>query len=152
MRKTQEAYLKHTQRSGATSLRDGGRDDPDAERVARAGKNRLLKERSTRTAAMESTLGDSRPRPRRLQQGHGHSRRVQQLAPGDRPAMLGLSPCGARSALARWRYYHDIGKLGHPRRDSSSSPSSLTDEEWVIMGEPTRAEGASIINRLRLPE
>jgi diguanylate cyclase (GGDEF)-like protein/putative nucleotidyltransferase with HDIG domain len=137
MRKTQEAYLKHTQRS-AHKLREAA-ETIQTQNVSLEQANRLLKERST--AAMESLSATVDARDAYTA---GHSRRVQQLglAIGRE---LGLSHAELE-LLGHAALFHDIGKLGIPDA-ILLKPSSLTDEEWVIMASHA-AEGASIINRL----
>src|SRR3954463_1688057 len=137
MRKTQEAYLKHTQRS-AHKLREAA-ETIQTQNVSLEQANRLLKERST--AAMESLSATVDARDAYTA---GHSRRVQQLslAVGRE---LGLSR-EELELLGHAALFHDIGKLGIP--DSILlKPGALTDEEWVIMASHAE-EGASIINRL----
>jgi putative nucleotidyltransferase with HDIG domain len=137
MRKTQEAYLKHTQRS-AQKLRAAA-ETIQTQNVSLEQANRLLKERST--AAMESLSATVDARDAYTA---GHSRRVQQLALAI-GRELDLSQAELE-LLGHAALFHDIGKLGIP--DSILlKPSSLTDEEWVIMASHA-AEGASIINRL----
>src|SRR5439155_1182052 len=77
MRKTQEAYLRHTQRS-AQKLRQAA-ETIQSQNVSLEQANRLLKERST--AAMESLSATVDARDAYTA---GHSRRVQQLALGAR--------------------------------------------------------------------
>ncbi len=137
MRKTQEAYLKHTQRS-AHKLREAA-ETIQTQNVSLEQANRLLKERST--AAMESLSATVDARDAYTA---GHSRRVQQLALAI-GRELGLSQ-PEQDLLGHAALFHDIGKLGIPDA-ILLKPSSLTDEEWVIMASHA-AEGASIINRL----
>jgi diguanylate cyclase (GGDEF)-like protein/putative nucleotidyltransferase with HDIG domain len=137
MRKTQEAYLKHTQRS-AHKLREAA-ETIQTQNVSLEQANRLLKERST--AAMESLSATVDARDAYTA---GHSRRVQQLALAI-GRELGLSHAELE-LLGHAALFHDIGKLGIPDA-ILLKPSSLTDEEWVIMASHA-AEGASIINRL----
>jgi diguanylate cyclase (GGDEF)-like protein/putative nucleotidyltransferase with HDIG domain len=137
MRKTQEAYLKHTQRS-AQKLRAAA-ETIQTQNVSLEHANRLLKERST--AAMESLSATVDARDAYTA---GHSRRVQQLALAI-GRELDLSHAELE-LLGHAALFHDIGKLGMP--DSILlKPSSLTDDEWTIMASHA-AEGASIINRL----
>src|SRR3954469_6945602 len=137
MRKTQEAYLKHTQRS-AHKLRAAA-ETIQSQNVSLEQANKLLKERST--AAMES-LSATVDAP--AASTAGHSRRVQQLALAI-GRELALSQAELE-LLGHAALFHDIGKLGIP--DSILlKPSSLTDEEWEVMASHA-AEGASIINRL----
>jgi putative nucleotidyltransferase with HDIG domain len=137
MRKTQEAYLKHTQRS-AHKLREAA-ETIQMQNVSLEQANRLLKERST--AAMESLSATVDARDAYTA---GHSRRVQQLALAI-GRELDLSHAELE-LLGHAALFHDIGKLGIPDA-ILLKPSSLTDEEWVIMASHA-AEGASIINRL----
>jgi diguanylate cyclase (GGDEF)-like protein/putative nucleotidyltransferase with HDIG domain len=137
MRKTQEAYLKHTQRS-AHKLREAA-ETIQSQNVSLEQANRLLKERST--AAMESLSATVDARDAYTA---GHSRRVQQLALAI-GRELALSQAELE-LLGHAALFHDIGKLGIPDA-ILLKPSSLTDEEWEIMGSHA-AEGASIINRL----
>ncbi|HEV8460978.1 MAG TPA: diguanylate cyclase [Gaiellaceae bacterium] len=137
MRKTQEAYLKHTQRS-AHKLRAAA-ETIQSQNVSLEQANKLLKERST--AAMESLSATVDARDAYTA---GHSRRVQQLALAV-GRELGLSQAELE-LLGHAALFHDIGKLGIPDL-ILLKPSALTDEEWVVMASHA-AEGASIINRL----
>ena len=137
MRKTQEAYLKHTQRS-AHKLREAA-ETIQTQNVSLEQANRLLKERST--AAMESLSATVDARDAYTA---GHSRRVQQLALAI-GRELALSHAELE-LLGHAALFHDIGKLGIPDA-ILLKPSSLTDAEWEIMASHA-AEGASIINRL----
>jgi diguanylate cyclase (GGDEF)-like protein/putative nucleotidyltransferase with HDIG domain len=137
MRKTQEAYLKHTQRS-AHKLRQAA-ETIQTQNVSLEQANRLLKERST--AAMESLSATVDARDAYTA---GHSRRVQQLALAI-GRELGLSQAELE-LLGHAALFHDIGKLGIPDA-ILLKPSGLTDDEWVIMASHAE-EGASIINRL----
>jgi diguanylate cyclase (GGDEF)-like protein/putative nucleotidyltransferase with HDIG domain len=137
MRKTQEAYLKHTQRS-AHKLREAA-ETIQTQNVSLEQANRLLKERST--AAMESLSATVDARDAYTA---GHSRRVQQLALAV-GRELDLSHAELE-LLGHAALFHDIGKLGIPDA-ILLKPSSLTDAEWEIMASHA-AEGASIINRL----
>jgi putative nucleotidyltransferase with HDIG domain len=137
MRKTQEAYLKHTQRS-AQKLRAAA-ETIQSQNVSLEQANRLLKERST--AAMESLSATVDARDAYTA---GHSRRVQQLALAV-GREIGLSQTELE-LLGHAALFHDIGKLGIP--DSILlKPHALTDDEWVVMASHAE-EGASIINRL----
>ncbi len=137
MRKTQEAYLKHTQRS-AQQLRAAA-ETIQTQNVSLEHANKLLKERST--AAMESLSATVDARDAYTA---GHSRRVQELALAI-GRELDLSHAELE-LLGHAALFHDIGKLGMP--DSILlKPSSLTEEEWTIMASHA-VEGASIINRL----
>jgi len=137
MRKTQESYLKHTQRS-AQKLRAAA-ETIQTQNVSLEQANRLLKERST--AAMESLSATVDARDSYTA---GHSRRVQQLALAI-GRELELSHAELE-LLGHAALFHDIGKLGIPDA-ILLKPGSLTDEEWTIMASHA-AEGASIINRL----
>ena len=137
MRKTQEAYLRHTQRS-AQKLRQAA-ETIQTQNVSLEQANRLLKERST--AAMESLSATVDARDAYTA---GHSRRVQQLALAV-GRELGLSQAELE-LLGHAALFHDIGKLAVP--DSVLlKPSKLTDEEWALMQRHAE-EGAHIINRL----
>ena len=137
MRKTQEAYLTHTQRS-AQKLRAAA-ETIQTQNVSLEQANRLLKERST--AAMESLSATVDARDAYTA---GHSRRVQQLALAI-GRELDLSHAELE-LLGHAALFHDIGKLGIPDA-ILLKPASLTDGEWTIMASHA-AEGASIINRL----
>src|SRR4051812_18750618 len=137
MRKTQEAYLKHTQRS-AHKLREAA-ETIQSQNVSLEQANKLLKERST--AAMESLSATVDARDAYTA---GHSRRVQQLALAV-GRELGLSQAELE-LLGHAALFHDIGKLGIPDA-ILLKPAALTDDEWVVMASHA-AEGASIINRL----
>ena len=137
MRKTQETYLQHTQRS-AHKLRDAA-ETIQSQNVSLENANRALKERSA--AAMESlsAMVDARDA-----YTAGHSRRVQSLALtiGGR---LGLSP--AELEVLGWAgLFHDIGKVAIPDA-ILLKPAGLTDEQWAVMTSHS-TEGASIISRL----
>ncbi len=137
MRKTQEAYLRHTQRS-AQKLREAA-ETIQTQNVSLEQANKLLKERST--AAMESLSATVDARDAYTA---GHSRRVQQLALAI-GRELGLSQAELE-LLGHAALFHDIGKLAIPDA-ILLKPSSLTDEEWVLMAKHAE-EGAHIINRL----
>src|SRR5581483_4361858 len=137
MRKTQAAYLRHTQRS-ALKLRVAAETIQNQNALLERA-NRLLRERST--AAMESLSATVDARDAYTA---GHSRRVQQLALAI-GRQLGLSQ-PELELLGHAALFHDIGKLAVPDA-ILLKPASLTDEEWALMC--THAEeGASIINRL----
>src|SRR6185437_15343261 len=137
IRTTQEAYLKHTQRS-AEKLREAA-ETIQTQNVSLEEANRLLKERST--AAMESLSATVDARDAYTA---GHSRRVQQLSLAI-GREVGLSQ-PELELLGHAALFHDIGKLAVPDA-ILLKPASLTDEEWALMC--THAEeGASIINRL----
>ncbi|HEY7017950.1 MAG TPA: diguanylate cyclase, partial [Gaiellaceae bacterium] len=105
MRKTQEAYLRHTQRS-AQKLRAAA-ETIQTQNVSLEHANRLLKERST--AAMESLSATVDARDAYTA---GHSRRVQQLALAI-GRELGLSQAEL-DLLGHAALFHDIGKLAIP--------------------------------------
>ncbi|TML24351.1 MAG: diguanylate cyclase [Actinobacteria bacterium] len=137
MRKTQEAYLKHTQRS-AQKLRQAA-ETSQTQNVSLELANKLLKERST--AAMESLSATVDARDSYTA---GHSRRVQQLALAI-GRELGLSQAEL-DLLGHAALFHDIGKLAIP--DSILlKPASLTQDEWALMQRHAE-EGARIIDRL----
>jgi diguanylate cyclase (GGDEF)-like protein/putative nucleotidyltransferase with HDIG domain len=137
MRKTQEAYLKHTQRS-AQKLRQAA-ETIQTQNVSLEQANRLLKERST--AAMESLSATVDARDSYTA---GHSRRVQQLALAI-GRELGLSQ-PELDLLGHAALFHDIGKLAIPDA-ILLKPASLTPDEWSLMQRHAE-EGARIIDRL----
>ncbi|HEV8601891.1 MAG TPA: diguanylate cyclase [Gaiellaceae bacterium] len=137
MRKTQEAYLRHTQRS-AQKLRRAA-ETIQTQNVSLEQANRLLKERST--AAMESLSATVDARDAYTA---GHSRRVQQLALAI-GRELGLSQAEL-DLLGHAALFHDIGKLAVPDA-ILLKPAVLTDEEWALMQRHSD-EGARIIDRL----
>src|SRR5437764_4787724 len=137
MRKTQEAYLKHTQKS-AQKLRQAA-DTIQSQNVSLERANRLLRERST--AAMESLSATVDARDSYTA---GHSRRVQQLGLGIGREM-GLSQAEL-DLLGHAALFHDIGKLAIPDA-ILLKPASLTGEEWALM-QRHADEGARIIDRL----
>jgi diguanylate cyclase (GGDEF)-like protein/putative nucleotidyltransferase with HDIG domain len=137
MRKTQEAYLRHTQKS-AQKLREAA-ETIQTQNVSLEQANRLLKERST--AAMESLSATVDARDAYTA---GHSRRVQQLALAI-GRELGLSQAEL-DLLGHAALFHDIGKLAIPDA-ILLKPASLTDAEWSLM-QKHADEGARIIDRL----
>src|SRR3954454_10835651 len=137
MRKTQEAYLRHTQRS-AQKLRAAA-ETIQTQNVSLEHANRLLKERST--AAMESLSATVDARDAYTA---GHSRRVQQLALAI-GRELGLSQAEL-DLLGHAALFHDIGKLAVPDA-ILLKPATLTEEEWSLM-QRHADEGARIIDRL----
>ena len=137
MRKTQEAYLTHQQRS-AKKLREAA-ETIQTQNVSLEQANRLLKERST--AAMESLSATVDARDSYTA---GHSRRVQQLALAI-GRELGLSQAEL-DLLGHAALFHDIGKLAIPDA-ILLKPASLTTEEWALMKRHAE-EGARIIDRL----
>ncbi len=137
MRKTQEAYLTHQQRS-AKKLRAAA-ETIQSQNVSLEQANRLLRERST--AAMESLSATVDARDSYTA---GHSRRVQQLALAIGKE-LGLSQAEL-DLLGHAALFHDIGKLAIPDA-ILLKPASLTSEEWALMQRHAE-EGARIIDRL----
>jgi diguanylate cyclase (GGDEF)-like protein/putative nucleotidyltransferase with HDIG domain len=137
MRKTQEAYLRHTQRS-AQKLRAAA-ETIQNQNVSLEQANRLLRERST--AAMESLSATVDARDAYTA---GHSRRVQQLALAI-GRELGLSQTEL-DLLGHAALFHDIGKLAVPDA-ILLKPAVLTDDEWTLMQRHSD-EGARIIDRL----
>jgi diguanylate cyclase (GGDEF)-like protein/putative nucleotidyltransferase with HDIG domain len=137
MRKTQETYLVHTQRS-AQKLRAAA-ETIQEQNVSLEQANKLLKERST--AAMESLSATVDARDSYTA---GHSRRVQQLALAI-GRELGLSQAEL-DLLGHAALFHDIGKLAIPDA-ILLKPASLTAEEWALM-QRHADEGARIIDRL----
>jgi diguanylate cyclase (GGDEF)-like protein/putative nucleotidyltransferase with HDIG domain len=137
MRKTQEAYLRHTQRS-AQKLRQAA-ETIQTQNVSLEHANKLLRERST--AAMESLSATVDARDAYTA---GHSRRVQQLALAI-GRELGLSQAEL-DLLGHAALFHDIGKLAIPDA-ILLKPASLTPEEWDLMQRHAE-EGARIIDRL----
>jgi diguanylate cyclase (GGDEF)-like protein/putative nucleotidyltransferase with HDIG domain len=137
IRKTQEAYLAHTQRA-AQKLRAAA-ETIHRQNVSLEQANRLLRERST--AAMESLSATVDARDSYTA---GHSRRVQQLALAI-GRELGLSQAEL-DLLGHAALFHDIGKLAIPDA-VLLKPASLTSDEWTLMRQHA-AEGARIIDRL----
>ena len=137
MRKTQETYLRHTERS-TKKLRQAA-ETIQTQNVSLEQVNRQLKERST--AAMESLSATVDARD---EYTAGHSRRVQEIALAI-GRELNLSSIELE-LLGHAALFHDIGKLAVPDA-ILLKPASLTDEEWALMTKHA-AEGASIINRL----
>jgi diguanylate cyclase (GGDEF)-like protein/putative nucleotidyltransferase with HDIG domain len=137
MRKTQESYLKHTQKS-ALKLREAA-ETIQSQNVSLEQANRALRERSTQAMESLSATVDARD-----SYTAGHSRRVQQLSLA-LGRELGLSQAEL-DLLGHAALFHDIGKLAIP--DSILlKPASLTPEEWGIM-QGHAEEGARIIDRL----
>ena len=137
MRKTQEAYLRHTQKS-AQKLRQAA-ETIQTQNVSLEQANRLLKERST--AAMESLSATVDARDAYTA---GHSRRVQELALAI-GRELGLSQAEL-DLLGHAALFHDIGKLAVPDA-VLLKPAVLTNDEWSLM-QRHADEGARIIDRL----
>jgi diguanylate cyclase (GGDEF)-like protein/putative nucleotidyltransferase with HDIG domain len=137
MRKTQESYLKHTQKS-ALKLREAA-ETIQSQNVSLEQANKALRERSTQAMESLSATVDARD-----SYTAGHSRRVQQLSLA-LGRELGLSQAEL-DLLGHAALFHDIGKLAIP--DSILlKPASLTPEEWAIM-QGHAEEGARIIDRL----
>jgi diguanylate cyclase (GGDEF)-like protein/putative nucleotidyltransferase with HDIG domain len=137
MRKTQEAYLRHTQKS-AHKLREAA-ETIQNQNVSLERANKLLKERST--AAMESLSATVDARDAYTA---GHSRRVQQLALAiGRELKLSQAEL---DLLGHAALFHDIGKLAVPDA-ILLKPAVLTEEEWTLMQRHSD-EGARIIDRL----
>jgi diguanylate cyclase (GGDEF)-like protein/putative nucleotidyltransferase with HDIG domain len=137
MRETQEAYVRHTERS-SKKLRQAA-ETIQSQNVSLERANRLLKERST--AAMESLSATVDARDAYTA---GHSRRVQTLALSI-GRELGLSQTELE-VVGQAALFHDIGKLAIPDA-ILLKPDHLTDAEWALM-QSHAEEGASIINRL----
>jgi diguanylate cyclase (GGDEF)-like protein/putative nucleotidyltransferase with HDIG domain len=137
MRKTQEAYLRHTRKS-AQKLRAAA-ETIQRQNVSLEKANRLLRERST--AAMESLSATVDARDAYTA---GHSRRVQELALAI-GRELGLSKAEL-DLLGHAALFHDIGKLAVPDA-ILLKPATLTHEEWDLM-QRHADEGARIIDRL----
>jgi diguanylate cyclase (GGDEF)-like protein/putative nucleotidyltransferase with HDIG domain len=137
MRKTQEAYLRHTRKS-AQKLREAAETIQD-QNVSLEQANRLLRERST--AAMESLSATVDARDAYTA---GHSRRVQELALAI-GRELGLSKAEL-DLLGHAALFHDIGKLAVPDA-ILLKPETLTHAEWDLM-QGHAEEGARIIDRL----
>ena len=137
MRKTQEDYLGHAQKS-AHKLRQAA-ETIQKQNLSLEQANRLLRERST--AAMESLSATVDARDSYTA---GHSRRVQQLALAI-GREIGFSQAEL-NILGQAALFHDIGKLAVP--DSVLlKPSELNDYEWELMRRHAD-EGARIIERL----
>src|SRR5438034_1002320 len=137
MRRTQEAYLRHTHRS-AQKLRQAAQTIQN-QNVSLEHANKLLRERST--AAMESLSATVDARDAYTA---GHSRRVQQIALAV-GRELGLSQAEL-DLLGHAALFHDIGKLAVPDA-ILLKPASLTQDEWSLMQRHAE-EGARIIDRL----
>ena len=137
MRKTQEAYLRHTRKS-AQKLRQAA-ETIQEQNVSLEKANRLLRERST--AAMESLSATVDARDAYTA---GHSRRVQELALAI-GRELGLSKAEL-DLLGHAALFHDIGKLAVPDA-ILLKPATLTHDEWDLMQRHAE-EGARIIDRL----
>jgi diguanylate cyclase (GGDEF)-like protein/putative nucleotidyltransferase with HDIG domain len=137
MRKTQEAYLRHTDHS-SQRLRAAA-ETIRAQNASLERANELLRERST--AAMESLSATVDARDSYTA---GHARRVRELALA-LGRELGLSQAEL-GLLDRAALFHDIGKLAVPDA-ILLKPGPLTPKEWEAM-ESHAVEGARIIERL----
>jgi putative nucleotidyltransferase with HDIG domain len=137
MRETQEAYVRHTERS-SKKLRQAA-ETIQTQNVSLEQANRLLKERST--AAMESLSATVDARDAYTA---GHSRRVQQIALAI-ARQLGLSQTELE-IVGQAALFHDIGKLAISDAILLKA-DHLTEQEWKLMQRHAE-EGASIINRL----
>jgi putative nucleotidyltransferase with HDIG domain len=137
MRKTQENYLGHAQRS-AHKLRQAA-ETIQKQNLSLEQANRLLRQRST--AAMESLSATVDARDSYTA---GHSRRVQQLALAI-GREIGLSQAEL-DILGQAALFHDIGKLAVPDA-VLLKPARLNDYEWELMRRHAD-EGARIIERL----
>ncbi|MBV8258663.1 MAG: diguanylate cyclase [Actinobacteria bacterium] len=137
MRRTQEAYLRHTQRSSEKLTRAA--ETIRQQNLSLGEANRLLRERTT--AAMESLSATVDARDKYTA---GHARRVRELS-----LALGreLGLCQPElDLLDRAALFHDIGKLGVPDA-ILLKPGPLTPDEWDVM-QTHAEEGARIIERL----
>lgn len=137
MRRTQAAYLAHTQRS-VQKLREAAKTI-QSQNVSLEDANRLLKERST--AAMQSLAATVDARDAYTA---GHSRRVQQLALA-LGRELGLSDVEL-DLLGHAALFHDIGKLAIPDA-ILLKPTSLTADELALMQRHSE-DGARLVSRL----
>jgi diguanylate cyclase (GGDEF)-like protein/putative nucleotidyltransferase with HDIG domain len=137
MRKTQEDYLGHAQRS-AQKLRQAA-ETIQKQNLSLEQANQLLRQRST--AAMESLSATVDARDSYTA---GHSRRVQQLSLAI-GREIGLSQAEL-DILSQAALFHDIGKLAVPDA-VLLKPSELNDYEWELMRRHAD-EGARIIERL----
>jgi len=137
MRRTQAAYLAHTQRS-VRKLREAAKTI-QSQNVSLEDANRLLKERTT--AAMQSLAATVDARDSYTA---GHSRRVQQLALAI-GTELGLTDTEL-DLLGHAALFHDIGKLAIPDA-ILLKPTSLTPEELALMQRHAE-DGARLVARL----
>ena len=137
IRRTQEAYLDHTQGS-ARKLRKAA-ETIKKQNVSLAEANKLLRDRST--AAMESLSATVDARDSYTA---GHSRRVQKLALAIGRELKLSEP--ELDLLGHAALFHDIGKLAVPDA-ILLKPARLSLEEWGVMREHAD-EGARIIERL----
>ena len=134
MRKTQEAYLRHTQKS-AQKLRAAA-ETIQSQNVSLEQANRLLKERST--AAMESLSATVDARDAYTA---GHSRRVQQLALAI-GRELGSRRRSSTCSDTR-RSSTTSASSPCPTRSCSSRQSSPTTSGRSCSGTRTRARASS---------
>jgi diguanylate cyclase (GGDEF)-like protein/putative nucleotidyltransferase with HDIG domain len=137
MRRTQAAYLAHTQRS-VHKLREAA-ETIQSQNNSLEVANRLLIERST--AAMQSLAATVDARDSYTA---GHSRRVQQLALAI-GRQLGFSQAEL-DLLGHAALFHDIGKLAIPDA-ILLKPSSLTPDEFALMQRHSE-DGAQLVARL----
>ncbi|HKP17690.1 MAG TPA: diguanylate cyclase [Gaiellaceae bacterium] len=137
MRKTQAAYLAHTERS-SNQLREAA-ETIRTQNISLERANRLLRERST--AAMESLSATVDARDAYTA---GHSRRVQDLALAIGRELALSEP--ELDLLGHAALFHDIGKLAIPDA-ILMKPARLDTEEWRLM-RGHADEGARIIDRL----
>jgi diguanylate cyclase (GGDEF)-like protein/putative nucleotidyltransferase with HDIG domain len=137
MRRTQAAYLAHTQRS-VHKLREAA-ETIQSQNNSLEIANRLLKERST--AAMQSLAATVDARDSYTA---GHSRRVQQLALAV-GRELGLSQAEL-DLLGHAALFHDIGKLAIPDA-ILLKPAGLTPDEFALMQRHSE-DGAQLVARL----
>jgi diguanylate cyclase (GGDEF)-like protein/putative nucleotidyltransferase with HDIG domain len=137
MRKTQAAYLAHTERS-SKQLREAA-ETIRTQNISLERANRLLRERST--AAMESLSATVDARDAYTA---GHSRRVQRLALAIGRELDLSEP--ELDLLGHAALFHDIGKLAIPDA-ILMKPARLDMEEWRLM-RGHADEGARIIDRL----
>jgi diguanylate cyclase (GGDEF)-like protein/putative nucleotidyltransferase with HDIG domain len=137
MRKSQAAYLAHTERS-ARQLREAA-ETIHTQNVSLQKANRLLRERST--AAMESLSATVDARDAYTA---GHSRRVQRLALAIGRELELSQP--ELDLLSHAALFHDIGKLAIPDA-VLMKPARLDTDEWRLMRRHAD-EGARIIDRL----
>jgi diguanylate cyclase (GGDEF)-like protein/putative nucleotidyltransferase with HDIG domain len=137
LRRTQEAYLRHAERSSEKLSRAA--ETIRLQNVSLEEANLLLRERTT--AAMESLSATVDARDKYTA---GHARRVRELALAlGRELGLGQAEL---DLLDRAALFHDIGKLAVPDA-ILLKPERLTQAEWAVMR--THAEeGARIIERL----
>jgi diguanylate cyclase (GGDEF)-like protein/putative nucleotidyltransferase with HDIG domain len=137
LRRTQEAYLRQSERSSEKLSRAA--ETIRLQNVSLEEANRLLRERTT--AAMESLSATVDARDKYTA---GHARRVREIALA-LGRELGLSQAELE-LLDRAALFHDIGKLAVPDA-ILLKPGRLTDDEWRVM-QAHAEEGARIIERL----